>query len=132
VDIESERMERRQLERLSTTELVRHALTEARLLVKAEILHAKQEVKEEVKAARTSAILLGAGAVLALVGVAALLVALGMAIGGTLGVAVVGAVLVAIAVGCALMGKKKLPTQPLPHTQERLKTDYQLTRESLQ
>jgi hypothetical protein len=30
------------------------------------------------------------------------------------------------------MGVKRLPKKPLPHTQERLKTDFNLTRETLQ
>jgi hypothetical protein len=30
------------------------------------------------------------------------------------------------------LGVKRLPKKPLAHTQERLKVDYQLTRETLQ
>ncbi|EPX61097.1 hypothetical protein D187_000880 [Cystobacter fuscus DSM 2262] len=134
MEIESEQLERRQLESLSTAELIRHAIDEARLLARAEILHAKKELKEEVKAARSAGILLGAGAVLGLVGLAAMLVAVGLALplAQWLGVLLVGVFLVLVAGGLAFAGKKRLPTQPLPHTQERLKTDVVRTRETLQ
>ncbi len=134
VDLESERLERSQLETLSTAELIRHALAETRLLVRAEVMHAKKELREELKAARTAGILLGAGAVLALTSLAVLFVALGLALpmAQALGVLVVGVVLLAIAAGLLFVGGKRVPKKPLPHTQERLKTDYQLTRETLQ
>ncbi|NVJ04110.1 phage holin family protein [Myxococcus sp. AM001] len=134
MDLESERLERSQLETLSTAELIRHALAETRLLVRAEVMHAKKELREELKAARTAGILLGAGAVLALTALAVLFVALGLALpmAQALGVLVVGVVLLAIAGGLLFMGRKRVPKKPLPHTQERLKTDYQLTRETLQ
>jgi hypothetical protein len=134
VEIESEQLERRQLESLSTAELVRHAIDEARLLAKAEVLHAKKELQEELKAARTAGILLGSGAVLGLAGLAALFVAGGLALplAHWLGVLLVGIFLVAVAGGLALLGSKRLPTKPLAHTQERLKTDITRTRESLQ
>ncbi|WNG21317.1 phage holin family protein [Cystobacter fuscus] len=134
MEIESEQLERRQLESLSTAELIRHAIDEARLLARAEILHAKKELKEEVKAARSAGILLGAGAVLGLVGLAAMLVAVGLALplAQWLGVLLVGVFLLLVAGGLALAGKKRLPTQPLPHTQQRLKTDVVRTRETLQ
>ncbi len=134
MEYESERLERRQLESLSTADLIRHALAEAKLLVKAEVLHAKKELREEIKAARTSGILLGAGGVLGLVGLTLLFVALGLALplGPALGTLVVGAVLLLIAGLCVFMGVKRLPKKPLPHTQERLKEDFLLTRETLQ
>ncbi|CAM4324627.1 phage holin family protein [Myxococcus xanthus] len=134
VDLESERLERSQLETLSTAELIRHALAETRLLVRAEVMHAKKELREELKAARTAGILLGAGAVLALTALAVLFVALGLALpmAQALGVLVVGVVLLAIAGVLLFVGRKRVPKKPLPHTQERLKMDYQLTRETLQ
>lgn len=134
MELESEQLERRQLETLSTTELVRHALAEMKLLVKAEVLHAKKELREEVRAARTSGILLGAGGVLALVAVTLLFVAVALALplAGWLAALLVGVALLLIAAGLAFAGLKRLPKKPLPHTQERLKTDYHLTRETLQ
>jgi Flp pilus assembly protein TadB len=134
VELESERLERSQLETLSTAELIRHAFAEAKLLVKAEVLHAKNELREEIKAARTSGILLGAGLTLALCGLAALFVALGLALpmGAALGVLLVGVALLLIAAGLAWVGVKRLPKKPLPHTQERLKVDFDMARETLQ
>lgn len=134
MDLESERLERSQLESLSTAELIRHALAETKLLVKAEVLHAKKELREELKAAKTAGILIGAGAVLALAALPVLFVALGLALplGEALGVLLVGVALLAVAGLLLFLGVKRLPKKPLPHTQERLKLDYQLTRETLQ
>ncbi|MCP3099668.1 phage holin family protein [Myxococcus sp. K15C18031901] len=134
MDLESERLERSQLETLSTSELLRHALSETRLLVRAEVLHAKKELRDEVKAARTAGILLGAGAVLALDALAVLFVALGLALplGAALGVLLVGVAVLVVAGLLVFSGIKRLPKKPLAHTQERLKLDYQLTRETLQ
>lgn len=134
MELESERLERGQLESLSTAELIRHAIDEARLLARAEVLHAKKELAEEVKAARVAGILLGAGIVLGLVGVSALFIAVGLALplAQWLGVLLVGAFLVLLAGGLAFAGVKRLPKKPLLHTQERLKTDLTRTRETLQ
>ncbi len=134
MEFESERLERRQLESLSTAELVRHALEEARLLARAEVLHAKKELQEELKAARTAGILLGAGGVLALVALTALLVAVGLALplAHWLGVLLVGVVLAVTAGVLVSVGLKRLPDKPLAHTQERLKLDIARTREALQ
>lgn len=134
MEYESEQLERRQLESLSTAELVRHAIDEAKLLARAEVLHAKKELQEEIKAARTTGILLGASIVLALVGLAALFVAVGLAlpVAQWLGVLIMGLVLVLAAGGLGFAGYKKLPGKPLAHTQERLKMDITRTREALQ
>lgn len=134
MELESERLERGQLESLSTAELIRHAIEEARLLARAEVLHAKKELREELKAARTSGILLGAGGVLALVSLAALFVAAGLAlpVAQWLGVLLVGVFLLLLSGGLAFAGYKRLPKKPLSHTQERLKTDIARTRETLQ
>jgi hypothetical protein len=134
VELESERLERRQLESLSTAELIRHAIEEARLLARAEVLHAKKELQQELKAARTSGILLGTGGVLGLLGLSALLVTVGLALplAQWLGVLLVGVFLLLLSGGLALAGFKRLPKKPLPHTQERLKTDITRTRETLQ
>lgn len=134
MELESERLERRQLESLSTAELIRHAIDEARLLARAEVLHARKELRQELEAARTSGILLGAGGVLGLLGLAALLVAVGLVLplAQWLGVLLVGVFLVLVAGGLAFAGVKRLPKKPMPHTQERLKTDLARTRETLQ
>ncbi len=134
MDLESERLERSQLESLSTAELIRHALDESRLLVRAELLHAKKELREELQAAKTAGILIGVGAVLSLMSLACLFVAAGLALplGEPWDVLVMGVALLAISGLLLFLGVKRLPKKPLPHTQERLKMDYQLTRETLQ
>ncbi|QSQ22245.1 phage holin family protein [Pyxidicoccus parkwayensis] len=134
MDLESERLERSQLESLSTAELIRHALTESRLLVRAELLHAKKELRDEMKAARTAGIFIGAGAVLSLIALSCLFVGAGLAIplGEPWNVLLLGVVVLAISGLLLFLGVKRLPKKPLPHTQERLKMDFQLTRETLQ
>lgn len=131
--MENERLDEQQLRSMSTSELVRLALGEARLLARAEVLHAKQELKAEVKAAKASAILIGAGAAAALCAVAVLLVALALLfpISEPLAVSLVGGVVLILGAGAALVGVRKLPRKPLPKTQERLKRDLAIARERL-
>lgn len=131
---QSEQLERQQLEHLTTTELVQHALQEARLLARAEVLHAKKELQQQVHAARTAGILLGAAGVLALVALAVLFATLGVALPlpEWLGLLLVGLFLVVVAAVLGGVGWSRLPKQPLRHTQERLKTDLFQAREALQ
>ena len=118
---------------LSTSHLVRQALEEAKLLMRAEVLHAKAELKEEVRMAKASGILLGAAGVLALCAFSVLLVALALAlpiseVGGLL---IVGVLLLVIAGVLGFLGVKELPKKPLPKTQERLRQDVVVAREQL-
>ena len=120
-----------QLRHMSTAELVKHAVEEAKLMAKAEILHAKQELREEIADAKRSGIFLGAAMVLALCGLSALFVALGIALPGApgYGVAIVGAVQLVAAGVLGFTGMKKLPKKPLNRTLDRIKTDIEITRE---
>jgi hypothetical protein len=122
-----------QLRTLSTPDLVRHALEEAKLLVKAEVMHAKQELRLEVKQARVSGILGGVGLALALTALSLFFVgialALPMAEVGAL--FLVGLIVLAVAGLCGFLAYKKAPRKPLPRTQERLKKDLAITREQL-
>ncbi len=129
-----ERTDERQLRSISTAELIRHALEETKLLAKAEVLHAKRELKEDLGKAKTSGIFLGAAAVLALCALAALFVAVGIAlpISDALGTALMAGVLLLVAGGLGLFGVKKLPKKPMAKTTERLKEDVALTKEQLQ
>lgn len=122
-----------QLRAMSTGELVRHAIEEARLLAKAEVLHAKQEMREELKAAKASGILLGVAGVVALCALAVLFSAIAVALpmAEWLSFLIVGVGLLGVAAACGVLGVKALPKKPLPKTQERLKKDYSLTREQL-
>jgi hypothetical protein len=131
--VENERLDEQQLRSMTTSELVRLALEEARLLARAEILHAKQELKAEVKSAKVAGILIGAGGATLLCAIAVLLVALGLLIPLALPLAVglVGAVVLVLGGGAVLVGWKKLPHRPLSRTQERLKRDVAIARERL-
>ena len=131
--MDSERLDEQQLRSMSTSELVRLALGEAQLLARAEVLHAKEEIRGELKAAKASGILIGAGSAAALCAVAVLLVALGLLIplAEPLAVALVGVAVLVVSGGLALAGVRKLPRKPLPKTQERLKRDVAIARERL-
>ncbi|HYV46380.1 MAG TPA: phage holin family protein [Myxococcaceae bacterium] len=131
--MDSERLDEQQLRSMSTSELVRLALGEARLLARAEVLHAKEEIRGELKAAKMSGILIGAGGAAALCAISVLLVALALLfpIVEPLAVALVGVVVLVLGGGLALAGVRKLPRQPLPKTQERLKRDVAIAREQL-
>lgn len=120
-----------QLRRMPTADLVRHAVDEARLLVKAEVLNAKRELKEEIAVAKKSGIFLGAAMVLALCGLSALFVALGIALPGApgWGVAIIGVLQLVIAGTLGYLGVKKLPKKPMEKTIDRIKTDIAVTRE---
>jgi hypothetical protein len=134
--VESERLDEQQLRSMPISDLVRTALEEARLLARAEILHAKQELKDELKAAKVSGILIGAGGALALCSLSVLLVALALLFASgpssePLAVAVVGAAVLVVGGGLSLAGVRKIPRQPFPKTQERLKRDVAIARERL-
>ncbi len=130
---ENERLDAERLRAMSTSQVVRTALEEARLLVKAEVMHAKAELRDELKKARTSGILFGAALPLALSGVTLLFVALALALplAEPLAAVIVGVGLLLVAGALAFLGAKKVPKKPLQHTQARLKEDYTLTREQL-
>jgi hypothetical protein len=120
-----------QLRRMPTADLVRHAVDEARLLVKAEVLNAKREMKEELQVAKKSGIFIGAAMVLALCGLSSLFVALGIALPGApgWGVLIIGVLQLAVAGGLGFMAYKKLPKKPMGKTIDRIKTDIAVTRE---
>lgn len=119
---------------LSTNELVRRAMNEARLLAKAELLHAKVELTQEVRAARVAGVFGGGAAALALVGLALLLTAGAAALplplwAGALLVA--GGVFILAAV-CGAVAWAKLPKQPMRHTLERLSMDLEELRQQME
>jgi hypothetical protein len=127
------KLDEAQLRKLSTADLIRHALAEARLLARAEVVHAKHELKTELSLAKTAGVLFGVASVLALSGVAVLFVALAAALGLSVavGALIVGVGLLIVAGVLGMIGRSKLPKQPLFHTRQRLKDDLLLTREQL-
>lgn len=134
METESERLDAERLRKLSTPDLFRHLLEEARLLARAEVLVMREELRRELIRARIAAILGGVALVLALSGVALLLVAVAAALPLALwlGALIVGVVLLLIAGGLGFLAYRKAPTQPMERTQTRLKQDLALTRETLQ
>ncbi|HEX5748512.1 MAG TPA: phage holin family protein [Archangium sp.] len=119
---------------LSTNELVRRAMSEARLLAKAELLHAKVELAQEVRAARASGIFVGGGAALALVGLALLFVAGAAALALPLWAAALLAAGVAFVLAAVLgaIAWTKLPKKPMRHTMERLSMDLDELRQHME
>jgi hypothetical protein len=112
---------------LSTNELVRRAMSEARLLAKAELLHAKMELAQEVRAARFSGAFLGGAAALALVGLAMLFMAGAAALALPLWAgALLGAgVAFVLAALFGAIAWTKLPSKPMRHTRKRLSMDLE-------
>jgi uncharacterized membrane protein YqjE len=115
---------------LSTVELIRRAVEESRLLVKAEILHAKREVREELSAALTSAVLAGVAVVFALSGLAVLFVMIAIALptAEVAGCAIVGCILLIAAGICAYIGYRRVPKRPLERSRSALRADLTIAR----
>ena len=112
-------------------ELLRHVVDEARLLVRAEVQHARRELQEELAEARKMAALLGAAGVLALCGLSGLFVALGLALPGPAGrgVAWVAVVQLVLAAALAVLGYRAAPRRPLERTRARLRGEVDDARE---
>jgi len=126
-----ENVDSERLKEMSTGELVRHALDEAKLLARAEVLHARQELKEELARAKLTGALGAAALVLALSAVSVLFMAIGISLPfkEAVGLLIVFGALLVIAAGCAFAAWRALPKKPLPRTQGRIKKDLALTRE---
>jgi hypothetical protein len=124
-------LEQDRLRAMSTTELVRQAISEMKLLARAEILYAREELRQDLRRAKVAGILLGVAITLAICGLALIFVALALALplpapGAVL---LVSALLIGTAVACAALGYRRMPRKPLKNTQQRLKEDLVLTRE---
>ncbi len=122
--------EREQLRAMTTPALLRQALLETKLLVKAEILHARREFEEDLRQAKNAGIVLGSGIALALCGlsVAFVGVALALPISKTAAAFIVAGFLILVAAACAAIGYRRLPTKPMQQTQRRLKEDLSISR----
>ena len=134
MELGEQRLDEAQLRNMSTPELVRHAMTEMKLLVRAEVMHARTELKQELRETRNAGILLGAALFLAPAGLAIALMAIVFALPilQWAEALVLGLVVLAIAGLLVFLAVKKLPKQPLARTRDRLKLDWMLTREELQ
>lgn len=134
MELAEQRLDEAQLRNMSTVELVRQAMTEMKLLVRAELLHARTELQQELREARNAGILLGAAIFLAPAGLAIALLAIVFALPTAqwLWALVLGALVLVLAGLLVFLAVKKLPRRPLARTRDRLKLDWMLTREELQ
>jgi uncharacterized membrane protein YqjE len=123
------------VENLSTPELIRLALEDAKLLVRTEVQHAKLELQAELASAKRTGALLGAALVLSLsaFSVFFVLVASLLPLSEPVRLLIVGAALLLMAGLFAFIGVRQLKHKPMAHTQERIKRDLVVTRhEALQ
>jgi hypothetical protein len=118
------------LPHVSSGELIREAMLEAKELVKLEVVLAKEEVKREILATKSAAIALGVGAALLLVGLSLLLFPLALAVfPGPIPSLVLGLILAGGAALAGIAGMKLLPKKPFAETLRRLETDIETVRE---
>jgi len=134
VELGEQRLDEAQLRNMSTPELVRHAMTEMKLLVRAEVVHAQAELRQELKEARNAGILFGAALFLAPtgLGVALLAIVFALPVVPWASALVLGLGVLSLAALLVFLAVKSLPKQPLARTRDRLKLDWMLTREELQ
>jgi uncharacterized membrane protein YqjE len=111
-------------------ELVQHATRDAKDLIRLEIALARNELGQELAAARSSAILGAAAIALGLTGLASLVIALGLALGSlaSLGVAVL---LLSSAAIAGSLAHRRLPKTVMRATMRRLTDDAALLKEHL-
>lgn len=134
MELGEQRLDEAQLRNMSTVDLIRHAMTEMKLLVRAEVVHARTELKSELREARNAGILIGMALCLAPAGLAIALLAVVFALPFEQWVStlVLGVLVLALAGLLGLLAVKRLPRRPLARTRDRLKLDWMLTREELQ
>jgi tetrahydromethanopterin S-methyltransferase subunit F len=114
---------------VSSADLVREAVDEAKQLIRLEVELAKDEVRREVVATKNAGIALGVGAAVLLLGVSLLLVALALAIfPGPIPSLVLGVILVLSALLAGIAGIRLLPKKPLAETRRRLETDIDVVK----
>ena len=129
----TESSEEKVLHELPTRELVKQALEEAKLVARAELLHAKSELRAELAAAKVSAFFLLPAAVLGLCALAVIFVLIAMAIPlpAVAGLAIVAGALCVITALVASVGIARVPKKPMKHTLARLEKYLEIGREEL-
>jgi hypothetical protein len=131
----NESLERRSLDRLGTSALVRRLVTQVELLAKKEFELAKAEVRADLRKEATAAGGLGIAAVVGIITVALLLVTVILALSLVLpawaaGLIVSGATLV-VAIVLALVSWTRRVRDPLARTRQSMKENIKWTRERL-
>lgn len=115
---------------LSTADLVKEALAEAKELMQVEVALARDEINQEISRAKTSGIAIGAAAATALLGLSLVLVAIALAIApAPLPALLIGLGLLAVAIAVGLVGYGRAPKKPLERTRGRLEADVRRLRE---
>ena len=115
---------------LSTRELGQQAFDETKELVRLEIALAREDLRSELRQAKTAAILLGIAGALAIVALAIFDVAVVIALGNTVTAALsVAFIVVAEVAVLGFIGYRKLPKAPLARTRERLASDVRELKE---
>lgn len=119
-------------EELSTVELMKVAVSEARELMRTEVALAKDEVHRELTGVKRSAVSFGVTAALVFLGVAMLLIAWALAFfPNPIPSAIAGGVLLVGAAIAGFIGYRAVPKRPLAATKARLETDVQVLKEGL-
>jgi hypothetical protein len=114
------------------TELLREVLGDTGELVRIEVALARDELRSEVRAARTTAIAAGAAAALAVAAFTMFMVAVVLASkAGWLGAVIVGAILLAAALSLGLLGWKAMPSSPLGQTKGRIQANVERLKERM-
>ena len=128
-----ERAEQEQLRRMSTAALLYQAMSEIKLLARAEVLHAQLELKEERRRARTAGVLLGIGLAFfsCAVSVALVGVALALPISKTAAAFLVAGFVLAVGLVCSALAYKRWPRKLMQRTQNRIKDDFAISRKQL-
>ena len=115
-------------ENASTTQLLKDAVDDANELVRLEVALAKDEVRTELHGVKSSAILLGVAAAMAVLALASLVASMIVALGWAFG-AILGAALLVVAAILAGIGVKGLPKRPMGATRDRIETDVNRLKE---
>lgn len=128
-----ESYEQERLHEIPTRDLLGHAMTEAKLVAKAEVLHARAELRTEVKKLRMAAVLLVPALVFALTGfvLGMALIAHALPLPPVASLAIVGGFCLLAAAGLGAMGFFRLPKKPMKETVRRLERYIEITREEL-
>jgi hypothetical protein len=130
-----ESLERRPLDRLGTSALVRRLVTQVETLAKKEFELAKTEVRADLHKEATAAGGLGIAAVVGIITVALLLVTVILALSRVMPAwaagLIVSGVTLAVAVVLALVSWSRRVRDPLARTRQSMKENVKWTRERL-
>jgi hypothetical protein len=114
----------------SASQLVREALDDMRVLARAEVQLAKEDVREDLRRVEGAAIGFGAAAACALLVLVLLIVALVLAIGpSAIAALLVAAGFLGLGVVAGAVGYAAMPRKPLDRTRQRLGTDVRELKE---